>query len=55
VAQLEAMVKSDEAAIESARVNLGYTRLTAPIDGVTGIRQIDQGNIIHGPSALGEN
>jgi membrane fusion protein, multidrug efflux system len=47
VAQLEAMVKSDEAAIESARVNLGYTRLTAPIDGVTGIRQIDQGNIIH--------
>jgi membrane fusion protein, multidrug efflux system len=40
VAQLEAMVKSDEAAIESARVNLGYTRLTAPIDGVTGIRQM---------------
>jgi membrane fusion protein, multidrug efflux system len=47
VAQLEAMIKSDEAAIESAQVNLGYTRLTAPIDGVTGIRQIDQGNIIH--------
>ena len=45
--QLQAMVKSDEALIESASVNFSYTRLTAPIDGVTGIRQIDQGNIIH--------
>jgi multidrug efflux system membrane fusion protein len=47
VSQLEAMVKSDEAIIENAQVNLGYTRLTAPIDGVTGIRQVDVGNIIH--------
>jgi membrane fusion protein, multidrug efflux system len=47
LAQLQAMVKSDEAMIESAEVNLGYTRLVAPIDGVTGIRQIDEGNIIH--------
>jgi membrane fusion protein, multidrug efflux system len=47
LAQLNAMVKSDEAIIESARVNLSYTRLTAPIDGVTGIRQIDEGNVIH--------
>ena len=47
LAQLQAMVKSDEAVIESAQVNLSYTRLTAPIDGVTGIRQIDEGNIIH--------
>jgi membrane fusion protein, multidrug efflux system len=47
LAQLQAMVKSDEAVIESAQVNLNYTRLTAPIDGVTGIRQIDEGNIIH--------
>ena len=47
IAQLQAMVKSDEAVIETARINLGYTRLTAPIDGVTGIRQIDDGNIIH--------
>jgi len=46
-AQLQAMVKSDDAIIESAQVNLDYTRLTAPIDGVTGIRQIDEGNIIH--------
>jgi multidrug efflux system membrane fusion protein len=47
LAQLNAMVKSDEAVIESARVNLSYTQLTAPIDGVTGIRQVDEGNIIH--------
>lgn len=45
--QLQAMVKSDEALIDAARVNLSYTQLTAPIDGVTGIRQIDNGNIIH--------
>jgi membrane fusion protein, multidrug efflux system len=45
--QLQAMVKSDEAVIEQARTNLSYTRLTSPIDGVTGIRQIDEGNIIH--------
>jgi multidrug efflux system membrane fusion protein len=47
IAQLESMIKSDEALIENAKINLGYTRLMAPIDGVTGIRQIDQGNIIH--------
>jgi multidrug efflux system membrane fusion protein len=45
--QLQAMVKSDEAQIEAAKVNLSYTKLTAPIDGVTGIRQIDNGNVIH--------
>jgi membrane fusion protein, multidrug efflux system len=47
VAQLENAIKADEALIEAANVQLGYTRLTSPIDGVTGIRQIDAGNIIH--------
>ena len=47
VGQLQAMVKSDEAVIEQAKTNLSYTQLTAPIDGVTGIRQVDEGNIIH--------
>jgi multidrug efflux system membrane fusion protein len=47
LAQLQATVKSDEAIIEQARTNLSYTQLTSPIDGVTGIRQVDQGNIIH--------
>src|SRR3954452_9987932 len=45
--QLQAMVKSDEAVIEAAKTNLSYTRLTSPIDGVIGIRQVDLGNIIH--------
>jgi membrane fusion protein, multidrug efflux system len=47
VAQLEAAVKSDEALIEAAKVQLSYTQLTSPIDGVTGIRQMDIGNVIH--------
>ena len=47
VGQLQAAIKGDEALIEAARVQLSYTRLTSPIDGVTGIRQIDIGNIIH--------
>jgi multidrug efflux system membrane fusion protein len=47
LAQLQAMVKSDEGVIEQAQTNLSYTKLTAPIDGVTGIRQIDIGNVIH--------
>jgi multidrug efflux system membrane fusion protein len=46
-AQLQAMVKSDEGVIEQAQTNLSYTNLTAPIDGVSGIRQIDIGNVIH--------
>jgi membrane fusion protein, multidrug efflux system len=45
--QLQAMVKADEAVIEQARTNLSYTQLIAQIDGVTGIRQIDEGNVIH--------
>src|SRR5580704_14579334 len=47
VDQLVAIVKADEAIIQNAQVNLSYTNLTSPIDGVTGIRQIDIGNIIH--------
>jgi len=53
VAQLQAAIKSDEALIEGAKVQLGYTRLTSPIDGVVGIRQIDIGNIIHPTDANG--
>jgi len=47
VSQLQAAIDSDEALIRAAEVQLSYTRLTSPIDGVTGIRQIDIGNIIH--------
>ena len=47
VSQLQSAVKSDEALIEAAKVQLEYTKLTSPIAGVTGVRQIDMGNIIH--------
>jgi multidrug efflux system membrane fusion protein len=47
VAQIKSAIKADEALIEAANVQLTYTRLTSPIDGVTGLRQIDIGNIIH--------
>jgi multidrug efflux system membrane fusion protein len=46
VAQLQASIKADEALIEAAKVNLSYTRLISPVDGVTGIRQVDIGNVI---------
>ena len=53
VAQLQAAIKADEALIEAAKVQLNYTRLTSPIDGVVGIRQLDIGNIIHPTDANG--
>jgi multidrug efflux system membrane fusion protein len=46
-AQIEAILKGDQAAIEYAKTQLGYTKLVAPFDGVAGIRLIDVGNIIH--------
>jgi membrane fusion protein, multidrug efflux system len=47
VAELQNTIKSDEAAVDSAKTELSYTALTAPFDGVTGIRLLDVGNIIH--------
>ena len=46
VGELQAAIKTDQALIDAANVQLSYTRLTSPIDGVAGIRQIDVGNII---------
>ncbi|MBA8877247.1 efflux RND transporter periplasmic adaptor subunit [Phyllobacterium myrsinacearum] len=46
VAQYEAQLKSDEAAIESAQATFDYTIIRAPIDGRTGIRNVDVGNIV---------
>lgn len=46
VAQLQAALQSDEAAINNARTSLSYTVITAPIGGRTGLRQVDAGNII---------
>jgi multidrug efflux system membrane fusion protein len=47
VAELKAQIEADQAAIESAATQLSYTRITAPIDGRTGLRQVDPGNIVH--------
>src|ERR1700693_4656960 len=47
VNQLEASVKSDQAQIESAKLNLTYSRVTAPISGTIGLRLVDTGNIVH--------
>jgi multidrug efflux system membrane fusion protein len=46
VATLEAAVKADEAAIENTQVQVDYATITAPIDGMTGIRMVDVGNVI---------
>jgi len=53
VNQLEAGVKADQAAIESAKVQLAYTTITSPIDGRSGIRLVDQGNLVHANDATG--
>jgi membrane fusion protein, multidrug efflux system len=47
VKELEAAVKSDEAAVESARVQLAYCHIAAPISGRAGLRLVDAGNIVH--------
>ena len=53
VAQLEAQIKGDQAAIDSAKTQLDYTTITSPITGRTGIRLVDQGNIVHATDATG--
>jgi membrane fusion protein, multidrug efflux system len=46
VAQYTALVQADQAAIDNAQAMLGYTTITAPIDGRTGIRMVDEGNLV---------
>jgi multidrug efflux system membrane fusion protein len=46
VSQLQASVAADKAAIFNAETQLGYTTISSPIDGVTGIRRVDLGNIV---------
>lgn len=53
VRQMDAAVKADEAAIESAKVQLDYTTITSPIDGRVGIRLVDVGNVIHAADTNG--
>jgi multidrug efflux system membrane fusion protein len=53
VAQQEALVNADQAAIENAQATLGYTKIIAPLSGRAGLRQVDQGNIVHASDATG--
>jgi len=46
VAQNTALVQADQAAIDNARAMLGYTTIAAPLDGRTGIRMVDEGNLV---------
>jgi len=53
VRQFEATIQGDQAAIESAQTQLAYSTITAPLSGRTGVRLVDQGNIVHASDATG--
>ncbi len=53
VAQFEAQVQADSAAVASAQAVLDYTRVLAPISGRTGLRQVDEGNIVRAGADTG--
>src|SRR5882724_4336902 len=53
VGQLTAQVNVDQAVVDNARTQLDYTRITSPINGRTGIRLIDPGNIVHAAATTG--
>src|SRR5438477_4156352 len=54
VGQLEGAVQVDRATIDVARLNIDYAAIRSPIDGVTGVRLVDPGNLVHAsdPSGL---
>ncbi len=51
--QAQGSIDADKAAIEAAQVNLAYTKITSPIDGVVGLRLVDPGNIVHATDTTG--
>jgi len=51
--QAEGSIAADKAAIEAAKVNVAYTKIMSPIDGVVGLRQVDPGNIVHASDTNG--
>jgi len=53
IKQQEAQIKADQASIENAQAILGYTTIVAPFDGRTGIRLVDEGNLVHAGDAGG--
>src|SRR4030081_3332435 len=53
VAQLTAQLAADDAAIANAQTQVDYTTVKAPISGVAGLRQVDQGNIVNASTQTG--
>lgn len=53
VDQAAAALESDRAQVESAKLNLTYSRIVAPISGIVGLRLVDQGNMVHATDAAG--
>jgi multidrug efflux system membrane fusion protein len=53
VNQSEATLKADQAQVESAKLNLVYSRITAPMSGRVGLRLVDLGNMVHASDATG--
>jgi multidrug efflux system membrane fusion protein len=53
VAQLEAQVQGDQAGIDNTKTMLSYTKITSPIDGRTGIRMVDEGNLVQANDTTG--
>jgi len=53
VNQLEAAVKSDQGLVEAAKLQLVYARITAPVSGRVGLREVDPGNIVHATDTNG--
>jgi multidrug efflux system membrane fusion protein len=53
VTQTEAATNADQSAISAAKLQIDFTRITSPIDGVTGVRQIDQGNLVRAADSTG--
>ena len=53
VGQLEGTIGADQAAIDTAKLNLVYSRITAPISGRVGLRMVDPGNIVHATDTNG--
>lgn len=53
VHQYEGTVKADQGQVDSAALSLSFTRITAPLSGRTGLRQVDPGNIVHASDTTG--
>lgn len=53
VRQYQATIKADQAAVDQARLQLTYSKVTAPLSGRVGLRQVDPGNVVHASDTNG--